>query len=186
MKLTTSRSIGNICATRRGRRKVVPAAVARWNPCAGNSKAASNAVASSGPNRAAAASWLWKLPAATKIGMKSGSQIKNSVRMHPLKIGHPLPAVVVRAKPDGCSQQNRTLVVFKTGLIFCHACSLRPFLYALFAGSEDRALRGRNPSAAPSLTDGRLGGLAPPGRPCRCQGQCDKSNLPHDCHARFA
>ena len=82
-KPTTSRSIGNIFIMRRGRRKVVPSAAARWNPCAGNCKAGSNAAASSVPHRDAAASWPSKSPAATKIGMKSGSQIKNSVKMHP-------------------------------------------------------------------------------------------------------
>jgi len=40
---------------------------------------------SSGPNPAVAASWPSKSPVVTKIGTKSGSQIKNSVKMHPGK-----------------------------------------------------------------------------------------------------
>jgi hypothetical protein len=59
------------------------AAAARWNPCAGNSKAGSNGAASSGRNPSVAASWPSKSPVVTKIGTKSGSQIKNSVKMHP-------------------------------------------------------------------------------------------------------
>jgi len=83
-KSITSRNIGSISIMRRARRKAVPSAAARWNPCAGNSKAGSNGAASSGRNPAVAASWPSKSPVATKIGTKSGSQIKNSVKMHPL------------------------------------------------------------------------------------------------------
>ena len=43
--------IARLFITRRGRRKAVRSAAGPWNPCAGNSKAGSNAAASSGPNR---------------------------------------------------------------------------------------------------------------------------------------
>ena len=50
----------------------------------------------------------------------------------------------------------------------------------ILASAEDRALRGRNPSAVGSLTDGRFGGgFPPPGRPsCRSQIQSEKIHLP--------
>ena len=82
-KATTSSRTGTMSSIRRGRRKAVRSAAARWNPCAPNCKAASNGAASSGPNPAGGGSWPWTWPAATTTGTRSGSKIKNSVEMHP-------------------------------------------------------------------------------------------------------
>jgi len=84
-KSTALKTTGRISSMPHGQQKVVPSAAAPWNHCASNCKAASNTGVSSGPNPAAAASWPSKSPAATKIGMKSGSQIKNNVKMHPIQ-----------------------------------------------------------------------------------------------------
>ena len=83
-KATTSSRTGTMSSIRRGRRKAVRSAAARWNPCAPNCKAASNGAASSGPNPAGGGSWPWTWPAATTTGTRSGSKIKNSVEMHPV------------------------------------------------------------------------------------------------------
>ena len=47
------------------------------------------------------------------------------------------------------------------------------------ASAEDRALRGRNLSAARSLANGRSGRVGGPACPCRSQLQSEKSIIPH-------
>src|SRR5437867_2244371 len=63
------------------------------------------------------------------------------------------------------SQDNSSLLGWRLGLQF------------KVAPAEDRALRGRNPSAAWRLVNGRSGWLASPACPCRFKPQSEKSTL---------